>query len=1458
MKRTACIITLVALIAASLTAPAIAPIAHVAPIAHIAQNSDGIPIGLGGGFQPPELFVGDRRFDPALGLPDVDDRYSVPTNNLLHVVQFSRPLGLDDRGAIEDMGATVLGYIPDWAYLVSCPQRTLPLLLSIPGARTTIPFPPEFKLQRGLVDAEGQLDLLISDYQEGQNVPAIVESLRDMGLDPRAMTMTVMVSAPASLLPRMASLPNIHWIQRAPVIRTHLDNANAFHDNRQSTTGSYKNDGSAMWSFTGSDFEGYPGDDVVVSLGDTGIKGSHPTFPAWKKVGYLNTQNPGVNWQDMQGHGTHTASTAVGTGDGSTGNQYAGAAPKSGLIGIQLPGETGAFELFDWMEYVESNGGQISSWSIGTGECDGTYDTTASMYDFSTRQLNEEDLTPQLYTIATGNDATLSGMPSTAKNVISIGALTKTGQHESYSCAGTTDDRIKPDVCTVGTITAADSLSTWKSRQGTSMSTPLAAGSTACVLDYFQKNPTAIDYSNDWGIANHPAASPALLKASIIAGTSPVGSYPSGLTGWGAINTPRSVFETANRQYFREDQYVKMDKGYSQEYTFQMDGSSEFRMFLVWTDPYSYTVSGKTLVNDLDLTAVAPDGTEYHGNMFSSSKSSANPSEYDRKNNVEGIRLTSPQTGTWTVRVYCYNLGGLSLQDFALVSWGKFSNWERGPSPMADLYVKDLATDSVPIKEGDSTTFSWSWGNQGTVKAYGKSVMSLIHRSADDPGTAVKTEAPENLASGYDASLNWEWKTTRGWHNFTLQVNADGTISESDMSNNFAYLNFTIAHGDFNIWIDGGASEITGQCYPEGSVTYDFTLINNGTLNDTFAVWSNEPAEGWSYSFDPSLGSFEIPSGSTMTVSATVTCPKSALAGDGQILQMSVLSRYLLPQMAYRSAKATTSVRSVQEIGLSTDQDTLECKPGEWTSFELNITNLGNGAKGSTGIQPVIISLDDEVPEGWSIDIPEDPVNVGTDAPEPVEVKVSPPEDGQADDELVFTVRASVEEVLDDRDPEKTTDSVDLTATVMLVSEFEATDEELNTYSEEGEASVLVPVTNTGNGADSFYAEIAYAEEGWEVVNPDGTLDLQAQESGEMPVEITIPPDAEAGEYYLELNIVSATSGTETLITLVVTVEEVYSLKLSSPDGTSPTVTIQRGGSGSVNLAVENLGNVEDESTFDIDSGSGDLVAEAEPDTLYVSPGETQTALLDISAGETATLGEHVITVTGLSLGGDDTDDLTITVIVKKSTGDDDDSSNGDDDSTGDDTDSTDDDDDGDGSDDDDGKDNGNGGSTDGSMSGSSALIIGAILAAVVVVAMILVIKNKGANGPGKKGASLGQGREKDRTGPGNPPAGGIVPKQAPAHPHSRVSGSGDGPGQSVHGRQATGPGHYNQTAPHTYQAGHHPSGPAQPQNLHTTQLNPPAQPSQNGQVIQSHNTPATPQSSSDHTMPPTQGGQTR
>ncbi len=474
------------------------------------------------------------------------------------------------------------------------------------------------------------------------------------------------------------------------------------------------------------------------------------------------------DWSDDNGHGTHTAGSVLGNGTQSNG-QFKGIAYNAKLVFQSVLDSRGGLgglpaDLNDLFLQAYNDGARIHSNSWGAA--------VAGQYDSSSQQLDQfvwahKDM---VITVSAGNEGVDSnrdgvvdldsiGSPATAKNCITVGATesdinattTTWGQAWStsypvdpinsdnindnrnglaaFSSRGPCDDgRIKPDIVAPGTMIISarsqDSAAgtgwgvydTWYVYMGgTSMSNPLTAGAATLVREF---------YIQQEGIT--PSA--ALVKATLMNAAYDIypGQYGTGATqeipttrpnnveGWGRVDLANALMPAAPVQLKYFDETAGLSTNGTKTYTVDVsDSTYPLHITLVWTDYPASTTSTKQLVNDLDLTVTAPNGTVYYPNHLSAA---------DRTNNVETVDIASPAVGTYTITVKGYNVP-YGPQPFALVMHGAFGTSAPDTTPPTISNVQ--ANPSF-----DSATITWTTDEASTsVVYYGTSSTSLTQQA---------------------------------------------------------------------------------------------------------------------------------------------------------------------------------------------------------------------------------------------------------------------------------------------------------------------------------------------------------------------------------------------------------------------------------------------------------------------------------------------------------------------------------------------------------------------------------------------------------------------------------------------------------------------------------------------------------------------------------------------------------
>ncbi|WP_160154069.1 S8 family serine peptidase [Microbulbifer sp. ALW1] len=224
----------------------------------------------------------------------------------------------------------------------------------------------------------------------------------------------------------------------------------------------------------------FNGDGVTVAVLDTGYDVEH-TDLAGQVIASMDFTYSRNGVDDLNGHGTHTASTIAGTGAESNG-LWAGMAPGADLVIGKVLGNTGGgstYGIMNGMIWAVNQGADIVSMSLGGSatSCEGP------MVDLV------EALSDQaLFVISAGNSFTREtvGSPGCAPSALTVGAVDRENQTAVFSSRGPSPDghSAKPDITSQGVdVVAAASGgfgdTGYVSLSGTSMSAPHVSGGAA-------------------------------------------------------------------------------------------------------------------------------------------------------------------------------------------------------------------------------------------------------------------------------------------------------------------------------------------------------------------------------------------------------------------------------------------------------------------------------------------------------------------------------------------------------------------------------------------------------------------------------------------------------------------------------------------------------------------------------------------------------------------------------------------------------------------------------------------------------------------------------------------------------------------------------------------------------------------------------------------------------------------
>lgn len=714
-------------------------------------------------------------FDTAIGEPALPaDLTATPGEYADHgyfIVQTNAPVAGAWRQAVEAAGATIYGYLPEFAFLVGMDAGAQARVASLAGSSWIGPYHPAYKLSsligtHAFLSPERQADpnlrLMVRVFRDLDGAAREIEALGARVLDRTddGFSRRLVVSAPRESVPAMARITDVWWIEEQPEFRTQNNTTRwVVQSNVSGQT--------PIWD------QGIHGEGQIATLMDTGVdynscwfreNGNAVPGPTHRKVIDYNSSYGGDPYDGCDtGHGSHVAGTVCGDQSYiNAGNyNYNGMAYKA-KITVQDVGadDWTACNLGTLNVPASLSGPFTASYNLSARVHTNSWGSSTNAYDsycvdVDNAMWNRKDF---LVCFANGNSgpsgSTVSS-PATAKDCVSVGATKQAPQQDviaSYSSRGpASDNRYKPTVTAPGGedptfITSVNNdtgdppsptCSTSSSPfQGTSMATPAVAGSALNVRQYY------VDGFYPEGAAGGDPLTPsaALMKATLVSSTDDMGAsdIPNNNEGWGRILLDTALyFDGDTRELIAEDVTPGLTTGGVWNRDFEIDATSEpLVVTLIWTDYPGTQGAGVELVNDLDLVVIRPGGTQYLGNVFSGGFSTTGGSA-DRRNVEECVRVNNPPTGAWTVRVSGYNIPH-GPQPFAVVVNGAFFNWPPGGSASAGespVRASGALIAAAPNPAAGATTLEYALpaGYVGRVQVVvvdvaGRAVRGLVDK----------------------------------------------------------------------------------------------------------------------------------------------------------------------------------------------------------------------------------------------------------------------------------------------------------------------------------------------------------------------------------------------------------------------------------------------------------------------------------------------------------------------------------------------------------------------------------------------------------------------------------------------------------------------------------------------------------------------------------------------------------
>ena len=703
-----------------------------------------------------------------------------------YIVQFTGKVLPEWKDEIKLLEAAIYDYVPNNAYVIRMNDSQKEQVSSIEFVQWIGEYKPAYKLSPPVTSSSIQMqststntveEFIITLFDSKDN-NRIADEISSIGGEVLQHSETYLrVKVPDNKIADLSLINGISWIENysEPVlsndVATTIMNVELVHSNH-----------------------GLNGSGQIVAVADTGLdtgvddNSMHDDIEG-RIINITDYSNDGA--ADYNGHGTHVAGSVLGNGVMS-GGQYKGAAPEASLVFQSLEASGSLYLPTDLATIFQSaydDGARIhtNSWSYAGS---GAYTTRSRQVDQFT--WDNPDMLILFSAGNYGSDSDENGVvdldsitpPSTSKNCIAVGA-SESDRGDGFGTAytiwgGTTwlgglfttdpikndytannpegiaafssrgpteDGRIKPDLVAPGTFIAStrSSQPSWYEwggidnyyaySSGTSMSTPLVAGSAALVREYY----------TDIEQLENPSA--ALLKATLINGAHDAtpGQYGTGAAqeikgipdysqGWGLVDVENSLFpEYPKVMTYYDKNSLNMSDSWTIDYGIFKE-SEPVRLTLTWTDFPGAAFASTTLVNDLNLKVIGPDNA-YYGNGGTVA---------DDKNNVEGIEIISPITGN-----YAINVDGHDVQ--------------HGPQNFS--LVLSFTCENNNFPENASTTTSGTIISTDVVHPADVNASSIIMKV---DGTTITTFSSTNIPYGQHVEYDSSSSYAIGNHNITI------------------------------------------------------------------------------------------------------------------------------------------------------------------------------------------------------------------------------------------------------------------------------------------------------------------------------------------------------------------------------------------------------------------------------------------------------------------------------------------------------------------------------------------------------------------------------------------------------------------------------------------------------------------------------------------------------------------
>ncbi|GLU52495.1 hypothetical protein Dfri01_19560 [Dyadobacter frigoris] len=767
------------------------------PLTVLSQNKKNYQIELKSGSFTPEKNVG-------IGKTDAVNSRLLPDKKVFVVIQFEEIPGSAERERLKADGIDLLEYIPNNAYAATITGSLSDISLKRSGARAVIYLTASQKIHPSLLKkpfpeharkVKGQIDVWIN-FPKSFSFDEIREQLKtdhfEIISNVYQAYQVLEIRVAEDRLNELALKNYVQYVEPVPQ-PDKPNNVNSTANGRANVLNSSLISGRNLH-----------GEGVVVGVGDE----ANPLL-------HIDLSNRIINRAAIEagGHGIHVMGTLGGAG--ILNEKFTGYAPKAKIVSQYFSNILAYAPV-----YVQDFGMVITNNSYGNDLTDcstfGAYNLQSYILDQQAFQM------PYLqHVFAAGNSGSISCSPypsgfgnvvggfQTAKNIISVGNTTVEGIIAPSSSSGPAKDgRIKPEISAQGTsVVSSYPVNLYGSLSGTSMASPAVAGGLTLLYQRYRQLHSQQNPKNG------------LMKAILCNGGTDQGNDgPDYKYGFGWMNLLRSVKMIESESYKSASIATSATPD---TYPIEIPANTaRVKVMLYWNDPATSVLSGKNLVNDLDLTVTNPGATTVFPKLLDPTPANVNnpaTTGADHINNIEQVVIDSPVAGTYQINVKGTAINQNGTQEYFVVydiipvsttitnPIGKeryrgtdsiYVSWDSFGNSSNDFSVQYSINDGAqwnPIPgnlTANGRQLKWHFPDVSTDKAKVKVIQNATGAESISQAFTITGRPALSLSSvqcqGY-ASL--EWTPVTGVSNYEVMVlKGDEMISAGITSNT----NFTL------------------------------------------------------------------------------------------------------------------------------------------------------------------------------------------------------------------------------------------------------------------------------------------------------------------------------------------------------------------------------------------------------------------------------------------------------------------------------------------------------------------------------------------------------------------------------------------------------------------------------------------------------------------------------------------